>query len=241
MNMTVDKETQAELDKGEIYRVAGIAQDITGRKRAEESLTSLRRELELTMESMEEGVHRVDLQGKIVFENQAAARMLGCEVADLIGRPAHQTMHHTRPNGTCYPEEQCPIYATFRDILAPAVRDQFDEYMTILRRDGATSGLMLVQTSSGERRVWEYYNSLRTEGIGTPIVRGMARDITDQRLAEKALRESEERYRELFENAHDAIYVHDLNGRYTSVNRAAENLSGYQREEIIGRHFSNFI
>jgi len=98
-----------------------------------------------------------------------------------------------------------------------------------------------VQTKSGERRVWEYYNSLRTEGIGTPIVRGMARDITDQRLAESALRESEERYRELFENAKDAIYVHDLTGRYTSVNRAAEKLSGYSRKEIIGKHFSNFI
>jgi PAS domain S-box-containing protein len=336
-------------DSGEVYRVAGIGQDITERKRAEESLSSLRRELEMTMESMEEGVHRVDLQGKIVFVNQAAARMLGCEVADLMGRPAHLTKHHTRADGTFYPEEECPIYATLRDgislyvtnevfwrqdgtsfpveyttapmrndrdemvaavvtfrditeskraeealreseeryrdlvenshelicthdlnglilsanraacvnlgydvdsfvgkrnirdILAPEVRDQFDEYLTRLRQNEATSGLMLVQTKSGERRVWEYYNSLRSEGLGTPIVRGMARDITDQRVAETALRESEERYRELFENAKDAIYVHDLKGRYISVNRAAEKLSGYAREEIIGKHFSNFI
>jgi len=336
-------------DKGEVYRIAGIGQDVTERKRAEESLSNLRRELELTMESMEEGVHRVDLQGKIVFVNQAAARMLGCEVADLMGKPAHLTKHHTRADGTPYPEEKCPIYATLhdgitlyvtdeffwrqdgtsfpveyttapmrndrdeivgavvtfrdtterkraekalreseeryrdlvenshelicthdlnglilsanraacinlgydldafvgkrsiRDILAPEVRDQFDEYLTRLRRNGASSGLMVVQTKSGERRIWEYYNSLRTEGVGTPIVRGMARDITEQRVAEKALRESEERYRELFENAKDAIYVHDLKGRYISVNRAAEELSGYSREEIIGKHFSNFI
>src|SRR5207244_4576539 len=59
--------------------------------------------------------------------------------------------------------------------------------------------------------------------------------------AEESLYESEERYRELFENAKDAIYVHDLKGRYISVNRAAEELSGYAREEIIGKHFSNFI
>lgn len=52
---------------------------------------------------------------------------------------------------------------------------------------------------------------------------------------------SEERYRELFENAKDATYVHDLNGRYISVNRAAERLAGHTRDEIIGRRFSDFI
>ena len=52
---------------------------------------------------------------------------------------------------------------------------------------------------------------------------------------------SEERYRELFENSRDAIYVHDLGGRYVLVNRAAEELSGYQRDEILGKHYSNFI
>ena len=45
----------------------------------------------------------------------------------------------------------------------------------------------------------------------------------------------------MFENAKDAIYVHDLSGRYTSVNRAAERLSGFPREEILGKHFSNFV
>jgi PAS domain S-box-containing protein len=70
---------------------------------------------------------------------------------------------------------------------------------------------------------------------------GIAQDITERRRVQEELRESEERYRELFENARDAIYVHDLGGRYTSVNRAAEELSGYRREEIIGRHYSNFV
>jgi PAS domain S-box-containing protein len=76
---------------------------------------------------------------------------------------------------------------------------------------------------------------------GEQCLLSTAFDITDRKQVEAALRESEERYRELFENAKDAIYIHDLSGRYVSMNHAAEKLSGYPRDEILGKHFSNFV
>lgn len=65
--------------------------------------------------------------------------------------------------------------------------------------------------------------------------------IAERNRVEAALRESEERYRELFENARDAMYVQDLDGTYISINHAAEKLSGYSRDEIIGHNFAEFV
>jgi PAS domain S-box-containing protein len=204
--------------------VRGMARDITEQRRAEKAMSDLRRELELTMNSMEEGIHRVDMQGNIAFENPAAARMLGWEVAELVGKPAHLTMHHTRPDGTPYPKEECPIHATFLDGVSRQVTDE-----VFWRQDGTSFPVEYMTASM---------RNDRNEIVAAVVT---FRDITERKRAEKSLSESEERYRELFENAKDAIYVHDLSGRYTSINRAAEQLSGFTREEILGKHFSNFV
>ena len=62
---------------------------------------------------------------------------------------------------------------------------------------------------------------------------GVATDITENRKAQQALRENEQRYRELFENANDIIYTHTLQGNFTSLNRTGQEITGYSLEEAL--------
>ncbi len=67
------------------------------------------------------------------------------------------------------------------------------------------------------------------------------RDVTERKIAEEGKKISEERYRELFENAYDMVYTHDLAGKITSINKAAERILGYARAEALRMRFSQFV
>jgi diguanylate cyclase (GGDEF)-like protein/PAS domain S-box-containing protein len=82
---------------------------------AEELLEDLLHHNELILNSTDEGILGLDLEGKHTFVNPSAARMLGYEVEDLIGKRSHTIWHHSNADGSTYPEEDCPINATLKN------------------------------------------------------------------------------------------------------------------------------
>jgi PAS domain S-box-containing protein len=79
-----------------------------------QNLRKLQRDHELVLNAIGEGIHWLDCDGRIIYENPAGARLLGWEGSELIGRPAHATMHHSRADGSNYPQGECPIYASLQ-------------------------------------------------------------------------------------------------------------------------------
>src|ERR1700676_766777 len=77
-----------------------------------------------------------------------------------------------------------------RGPIAPGFREQFDAYTA--KTTGANKGLRCAAARSQERRIWEHSNTLRSEGVAAPLVRGTAHDITECKRAELALRDANE-------------------------------------------------
>src|SRR5207237_8371026 len=81
----------------------------------------------------------------------------------------------------------------------------------------------------------------KVDFTGRPAYLVLANDITEQKQAESAVRESEERYRDLFENANDIIYTIDLAGNFTSLNQTGERLTGYTQAEALCMNLTRVI
>ena len=129
---------------------------------------------QLILRAAGEGIYGVNAEGKTTFVNPAAARMLGWKAEDLVGHDMHSIVHHTRPDGSHYPEHDCPIYAAFRDGAVHQVDTE-----VFWRKDGTS--------------FWVEYTStpIRDHGhvVGAVIV---FRDITQRREADEKLRAARE-------------------------------------------------
>jgi two-component system phosphate regulon sensor histidine kinase PhoR len=86
-----------------------------GRRQAEKSVERLAHHYKLVLNAAGEGIFGLDIHGKHTFVNPAAAKMLGYTVNELIGRDSHALWHYNKSDGSLYPEEECPIYAAYKD------------------------------------------------------------------------------------------------------------------------------
>jgi PAS domain S-box-containing protein len=201
---------------GEPVAIEGIARDVTESKRAEEELERLSHRNELILKSAGEGIYGLGQDARTTFVNPAAARMLGYEPDELIGRHQHEVIHHSFPDGTLYPPEECPIHAALKDGRVHASSGE-----VFWRRDGTSFPVEYVSTPIREK----------DEIVGAVVT---FNDITERRRAEEELARSEERFRLLAENMSDLVCLHASDGRYLYVSPSCRKLLGYEPEELIG-------
>ncbi len=127
------------------YRASSLVQvyfrDVTDRNRSRAALDRVTRRNEMILESAGEGILGIDHEGYHTFVNPAAARLLGWAAEELIGKKTHGTWHHSRRDGTPYPESECPVYAALRDGVTRRVRSE-----AFWRRDGSSFAVEYVST-----------------------------------------------------------------------------------------------
>lgn len=99
-----------------------------------------------------------------------------------------------------------------------------------------------VKNGMGELRLLSITKTPKLDGCGdVEYVVCSAEDVTDRMMAEEALRESEERYKAIFDRSPDGIYLHDFEGNFIDANPAALNLLGYTKEDISSLNFASLL
>lgn len=205
-------------ENGGIFAGMVMWQDITAQKHANDAVRDSEARYRQLFENANDIIYVHDLQGNYISMNQVAERVLG------------------------YTSEEA-LSMNMAEITAP-------EHLKLARRNfgkklAGTTGQTVYEVDcikkDGTRITLEVNSSVITKDGVAIAVQGIARDITERKHAEEAVRKSEERFKDLFENANDLIYTHDLNGNFTSLNRAGELITGYTREEALKMNLGQVV
>ncbi len=194
---------------GEFRYWIGTFTDISERMAAQEALRQNEMQLRTIVESVPECIKLLDLDGKLLKMNPSGMRMLGCDSFELI-------------------QNKRVI-----DLVSDEHKQEFQKCIDRVASGEQSELQFEIINFNGDRR-WMDMKAVPIRDTDDVVVAvlGVTRDESERRSSVEALRKSEEKFRELFENANDLIYTHDLNGRYTSLNRAGELITGYNRDEI---------
>ena len=160
----------------------------------------------------------LDAQGVVRSQSPWFERILGYKQGQLAGKSVFSYIH---------PDD------------LPLVEEAFAK---VVHTPGATAAAEFrFQHRDGSWHALQVAGKSLVSGSGETQIVVSARNVTERKRTEEALRESEEKYRDLVENINDAIFTQDENGIFTYVSPVIEALSGYRPEELVGRPFTNFI
>ncbi|MGV7229907.1 MAG: PAS domain S-box protein, partial [Nitrospirales bacterium] len=176
----------------------------------------LARRNEQILASAGEGIYGIDLDGQTTFVNPAGAKLLGYTPQELIGRSMHTIIHHTKTDGSPYPQKECPMYTAFTDGTIHKVEDE-----VLWRKDGTS---FPVEYSS--MPIWQDGN------LAGAVV--TFQDVTERKQAEKILRATEQMYRQILDSIPDMVLVKDRNFRILWANKAFRSYYDMTNEELKG-------
>jgi PAS domain S-box-containing protein len=201
-------------EKGEVVRVTSIVRDITERKKAEEALRESEEKFSKAFRSSPDRIAITTLEdGRFIDVNDSYVRFTGYTREEVIG-------HTIIELGSW-------VDTGNRARIVQKLKEQGQVYNEEVQ-------LIL---KSGEIRT-SLFSAELINIEGEPCMISVATDITDRKRAEEQLRQSEERYKNLFQLAPDSIFTIDTKGRITSANPATLNLTGFSEDELVGKHFS---
>jgi diguanylate cyclase (GGDEF)-like protein/PAS domain S-box-containing protein len=170
----------------------------------------------LLLHAAGEGIFGIDATGQLTFVNPAALRMLGFAVEEMLGQSMHGLIHHSHEDGSNYPVEDCPMYASYTKATECHVTDE-----VLWRKDGSSFPVE--------------YSSMPITKDGKVIGAVVTfKDITEREQLEEKIRQSEERYRTIIEQMEDGYFETDLRGNFTFANDAECRNLGYPRERLLG-------
>ncbi len=203
------------LGRNGAYRGAfGMFTDITERKRAEDALRESEGRLRTIFDASRAGIVLVNPQGTITFANQRMAEMFKLQLSALIGTPYPSYLH---------PEQR----EEGRERMVKMLSGEADS-IAVERRYVASDGTDFYGFLSGRR--------LEDERGRLVCLVGIIADITERKKVEEALLASEGRYRSLFEQSRDAIFMLEAEGptagRIVSANKTALDMHGYTDQDM---------
>jgi len=191
--------------------------DITELQRTLAALQESESKYRLIVENANEGIV-VAQDGMIKFGNPIALSLSGYTWEEADGRPFLDFVH---------PDDRQMVADNHGCRLRGELPANANYHYRILHRDGSIRWV----TMSGALTTWE----------GRAATVNFLSDITESRRTLDALRASEEKYRDLFENANDAIFITGADHRYLDANRKAIELLGYSKEELLQHRITDFI